>query len=456
MIICGYFAGRKVLILGLGMTGQGAVESLIASKAQVFAWDDNIESVNNCKLLYPQANYINPKEINWKELEFVILSPGIPTLPGKEHEVVRLAYRHNIKIISDMDVLYLANQEAKYIAITGTNGKSTTTAMIGHIIKNAGIEVQVGGNIGVSVLNLEPMGSDGVYVLEVSSFQLDLVTFAAFDISVLLNITPDHLDRHGSMRNYIAAKRKIFGVGKANNQAIISIDSPVLQDVAKDLPNKIEISTREQSKVCMLGRVLYDNINKKKFDFTSYDKLPGKHNEENIASAYAACLTFGLKPEEIVKHIKTFKGLSHRIETVLESNGLKFINDSKATNAEAAEKAISCFDNIIWIAGGVSKEGGIESLKPLFKKIQFTYLIGQAQDEFAKTLDAAGVKYLKSQTLNNVLEDIKKSKIKKGTILLSPACASYDQYKSYEHRGDEFKKLVFEKFFSFVNDKKAS
>ena len=446
MIKCQPLKGKKVYIVGLGRTGIGAIASLLASGSQVFAWDDNQPSRDICLKKYPNITFSSPTELEWQKIDFVLLSPGIPTLPGKEHEVVNYANKHNVPIISDMDVLYLACPKAKYIAITGTNGKSTTTALIGHILTACNIQNQVGGNIGISVLELEPLAEDGVYVLETSSFQLDLLKFAKFNIALLLNITPDHLDRHGTMENYINAKLQIFRKQNDQDKAIISKDYPTTNAIIHKLDNVTSLSTIGKADVYMDNRILFDNNNKLQFDFNDYKFLPGKHNEENIAAAYAAVISLGVEAEKIVHAIKGFKGLAHRIELVLEKDNVKFINDSKATNADAAEKALNCFDDIYWILGGVAKEGGIESLSPLLSKIRHAFVIGKAQEEFSMFLNHKGCHHTKVGTIENALDEIKKLRLKNCVVLFSPACASFDQFKDYEHRGNEFKRLVMEKF----------
>jgi UDP-N-acetylmuramoylalanine--D-glutamate ligase len=446
MIICQQFKGKRIYIVGLGRTGMGAIASLLASEAKLIAWDDKPPSRDNCLIKYPGLQLFPPETLDWSKIDFILISPGIPTLAGKAHPAVEYSRKSNIPIISDIDILYLACPKAQFIGITGTNGKSTTTALIGHILTACNIKNQVGGNIGISVLELEPLDEDGVYVLEISSYQLDLMKAAKFNVAILLNITPDHLDRHGTMKNYIEAKLKIFTNQNANDKAIISIDYPITRQIINDKEQVITLSTLEKSDVYMQNRILFDEINKLKFDFNDYGFLPGRHNEENIAAAYAAAISLGLKAEEIAQSIKGFKGLPHRIEVVLDKNHVKFINDSKATNAEASEKALNCFDNIYWILGGLPKEGGIKSLAHLLNKIRYAFVIGKSQEEFSEFLDKQGCKHSKVGTLENALNEIKKMRLANCVVLFSPACASFDQFKDYEQRGDEFKRLVIKKF----------
>jgi UDP-N-acetylmuramoylalanine--D-glutamate ligase len=415
---------------------------LLASHARVIAWDGNPEKVRQAQVDFAQASFKDVHEADWPQIDFIVMSPGVPF----DHEAYAFAQKHNIPVISDFDILFLAYPEATYIGITGTNGKSTTTALIGHILKYAGKQMQVGGNIGIPVLELEPMGEGGIYVLEASSFQLYLLAFMKFNIAVMLNLTPDHLDRHGDMQSYIHAKARIFRNQGSEDKAIISVDYPEIKSFPEHIKGELTtISLHNSADIVVKNRVLYDNINSLKFDFNGMQTLPGRHNEENIAAAYSACVKAGVSPDTIVAAIRTFQGLRHRMELVASHNGLVFINDSKATNADAAEKALLCYEDIIWVLGGVPKSGGITSLGRHFTRVKKAFLFGQASAEFAITLRAANCEYVECDTLASVLDVIKSSGLK-GVVLFSPACASFDQFKSFEHRGDEFCRLVKELF----------
>ncbi len=446
MITCNLFKNKKLYIVGLGRTGIGAADSMLASEAILYAWDDNKVTQENFSKSYPNIALVSPQHMDWENLDYIILSPGIPTLIDKEHEVVKYAKRYNVEIISDIDILYQACPEARYIAITGTNGKSTTTALIGHILTQNKVSCEVGGNIGISVLDLKPLSKGGIYVIETSSQQLSLIKFAKFNIALLLNITPDHIDYHGNMENYISAKTNIFRHQQEFDKAIISIDNHETRKIAGKIHNSVKISTHEESDIHIHERVLYDELNKVSFDLTDYKYLPGKHNEENIAFAYSACIFAGLKPEQIISSIKTFEGLAHRIELFAEKDGIKFINDSKATNADSTKMALQCFDNIYWIIGGIAKEGGIQDLQKYFPRISHAFIIGEAEVEFANILARNKVPYTCSKTLENAVKQIKALNLKSGVVLLSPACASWDQFKSYIHRGEQFKELIMKEF----------
>jgi len=434
MITSKNFQNKTFYVFGLSRTGKGAVKCLHASGAKVYAWDDNAENVKSVD--NSQAEFIAPNKMDWSKVDFLVLSPGVPIIGENANAVVAFAKENNIEMISDLDLLHQACPDAKYIGITGTNGKSTTTALVGHILKNCGYKVCVGGNIGNSVLELEQLGGDGVYVIEASSFQLDISNHIRFNIAAVINITPDHLDRHLTMENYIAAKERILRNQTGDDIAIISKD----YNIPFKGKNVVSLSCQSTADVSCKDRIVVDGD--KTFDLNEMKFLPGKHNEENIVAAYAICTRFGANPEDVVKHLKTFAGLEHRIEFVLEKNGLKFINDSKATNADAAEKALKCFENIYWILGGVAKTDGIDALTPLLPKVKKAYLIGKAQDRFAGTLAAANCLHEKVGTIEGALDKIRAENHSSGVVLLSPACASYDQFKDFEHRGRAFKDLV--------------
>jgi UDP-N-acetylmuramoylalanine--D-glutamate ligase len=447
MIKCSYFAGKTVVVFGMSRTGIGATKTMIASSAHVIASDDNEETLKTIQNRFPTITTLAPLDIDWSKAEFLILSPGVPIYGNDAHPIFKLANDNGVTIIADFDVLYLACPGANFIGITGTNGKSTTTALIGHILDKCGKKVQVGGNIGIPVLDLEPQ-DDGFYVLELSSFQLDLIKFMHLDTALFINITPDHIDRHGTFENYLKSKSKIINLVHQNGFGVISIDYDGTKELATKLNHKITISTSNaNADIYIKDRVLYDKKHNLEFSFVDYSYLPGKHNEENIAAAYAVSSAQGLVPDQIISATKNFKGLKHRIETIFESSRFKFINDSKATNAEATEKALQCFSDIYWIAGGVAKEGGIEKILPLIReRVRLTLLIGQAQNEFAESLSKMQLPFVKAYTLEQALDYLYNKGNASGTVLLSPACASFDQFKNFEHRGDEFIRLVKEKF----------
>ncbi len=439
MITVTEYKGQKVGVFGLGKAGEAAIASLLAGGAEVVAWDD--------RLTEESANNINFKNWDWQNLKAMVLSPGVPLTHPKPHEVVTLAHKHNVPIIGEVELLFRTQPEATYIGITGTNGKSTTTTLIGHILQQSGVRCEVGGNLGTPALALEPLGNGGVYVIEMSSYQLDLLKTVRFNVAVLLNITPDHLDRHGDMEGYIAAKKHIFDRQTADDVAVVEVG---IRNCALGIGEAkiIEISADKElvEGVYVKDSVLYDKLTlmpnaQSPMPLASITSLTGKHNWQNAAAAYAACCAVGVAPEKIYAAMQNFAGLRHRLQLVATINGVRFINDSKATNADATQNALAPYKNIYWILGGKQKAGGIESLEAYFPNIAHAFLIGEASEEFAKTLEGK-VPYTRCGTLDVAVAGAAKMAKNRDVVLLSPACASFDQFKSFEHRGDVFCELV--------------
>ncbi len=446
---------KKIGIVGLGKTGIAAWE-VLNKVAKVICYDQAKSSRDAFTKIYGSDSLVSLSDLQWQNLDKILLSPGIPL----SHDIVTIANSYNIPITSDIDLLFeevrLREAEAaNFIGITGTNGKSTTTALTGHILQSCGFDYQVGGNIGFPVLAMR-LDSKG-YVLELSSFQLDLLNSFKAKIVVLLNITQDHLDRHNNMQGYIAAKKKIFDRIDKDSFAIISVDNEITKNISLELQkenrtNVVPISTYEilNKGVSICNNIIYDNIFEPiTINFHNNNYLQGIHNQENIAASYAACRIIGVRPKQIVAAIELFKGLPHRMQYVGtihsdHSSKINFYNDSKATNDIAASKSISSLDNIYWLAGGVAKEGGITNLEPWFNKIHKAYLFGQDKELFASSLKGK-VDFQICQDLTeafnsafrDAMEDIGGIK----NILLAPACASYDQFKNFEERGELFIKL---------------
>jgi UDP-N-acetylmuramoylalanine--D-glutamate ligase len=454
MIAVPGFEGRKVAVLGLARSGRAAAAALRAGGAEALAWDDSDKTRD---ALAGEIALADPARIDWREVAALMLSPGIPHSFPAPHSMVVGARQAGVEIIGDIELLGRAQPKARFIGITGTNGKSTTTALIGHTLGQAGKTVEVGGNLGPPALGLAPLGADGTYVLEMSSFQLELVTSLAFDIAVLLNITPDHLDRHGNMDGYIAAKRRIFAGQGKDAAAIIGIDDDICRDLCQALRRDgaarvVPISVRETPPggVYIEDGWLVDALDGKPqrvLDLAEAPRLPGSHNAQNAAAAFAVTRLAGLAPEAAIGGIHTFPGLAHRQELVDTINGVRYINDSKATNADAAEKALACYPAIYWIAGGLPKAGGITSLAPYFPRLRHAFLIGNATEEFAATLDGQ-VSYSRCGDLATALTAASDracgEHVPDAVVLLSPACASYDQFPNFEVRGDMFRTLVGE------------
>jgi UDP-N-acetylmuramoylalanine--D-glutamate ligase len=451
MIVVDSFRGRPVGVLGLAKSGRAAAQALAAGGAEVLAWDDNAKVR---EALESQVPLHDLTAADWREIPALVLSPGIPHSFPQPHPAVEAARKAGVEILGDIELLGRAQPAARFIAITGTNGKSTTTALIGHILATAGRRVEVGGNLGTPALSFAPLGRDGTYVIEASSFQLELITSLAFDIAVLLNITPDHLDRHGDMAGYVAAKRHIFARQDGKAAAIIGVDDAICRDLCEELrrgpARVVPISVLQP----VVGGVYVDQgwlvdatgaAPTRVLDLAVAERLPGAHNWQNACAAYAAARACGVDAGTATAAICSFPGLAHRQELVGTIDGIRYINDSKATNADATEKALLCYPAIYWIAGGLPKAGGITPLAPYFERLRHTFLIGRATEEFAETLDGS-VPFTRCGDLATAVtaasEQARRDGVPGAVVLLSPACASYDQFKNFEERGDTFRHLV--------------
>jgi UDP-N-acetylmuramoylalanine--D-glutamate ligase len=459
MIASHAFAGRTVAVFGLARTGLGAVRSLTAGGAQVIAWDDNSTARDVGGLA--GAEIMPWREWPWESIAALILSPGVPLTHPKPHEVVTHARAAKVEVIGDVELFAREIRadaakagRAPVIAITGTNGKSTTTALIGHILAHAGFDAQIGGNIGNSVLELTPPGPRSLYVLEMSSFQIDLTPGLKPDVALLSNLTPDHIDRHGSMENYAAIKQRLLNQVPKDCQAIVGVDDAYGAAIFTQLSGE-GVTAWPVSVGKVLGRgifvvdgVLYDAQNgraAKVMELNEAPHLRGVHNWQNAALAFAATKPFVKDLRIIAAAIASFPGLAHRMEEVGHIGKTAFVNDSKATNADATAKALAVYPDIFWIAGGKAKDGGIESLAPYFPRIRRAYLIGEAAHAFSRTLDGK-TPYEISGTLDTAViaaaRDAATSQAAAPVVLLSPACASYDQFKDFEQRGDAFRAAV--------------
>lgn len=432
MIRLPFLADKSVAVVGLGKSGAAAARALVASGAKVTVWDDNPAA-----RAAAQADGLTVAEPAADAL--VVWSPGIPHTHPQPH---RLAAGR--RLVCDIELLGRACLDARYLAVTGTNGKSTTTSLLGHIVRAGGQPAEVGGNLGIPVMDFAPAGT---YVLELSSYQLELLDTIRFDVAVLLNITPDHLDRHGGMDGYIAAKRRIFEHLKRGGTAVVGIDDEPCRRMADGLPGRVvRISTREPvgRGVAVLDGMLVDDMAgeaRTVMDVRAVATLPGRHNWQNAAAAYAAARAAGIGETAAVDAIRSYPGLAHRQQRVAEIGGVLYVNDSKATNADAAEKALLCYGRVYWIIGGQAKAGGIAPLAPLFGRVAHALLIGEAADAFAATLEGK-IPYTRCGTLDVAVGKAAAMAEPGSTVLLSPACASWDQFKSFEHRGDEFRRLV--------------
>jgi UDP-N-acetylmuramoylalanine--D-glutamate ligase len=435
------------------------VKALVRGGGRVFAWDDNEA---NREAARAEGAVVKPfSEWPWAKLKALVVSPGVPLTHPEPHAVVRAAKDANVEIIGDVEIFAReirpdrnAESRRPIIAITGTNGKSTTTALIGHILSQCGYSPEIGGNIGEPVLELAPPAAKTIYVLEISSYQIDLSPSLTPDVSVLTNITPDHIDRHGTLENYAAVKARLLKQTAKSGRVCIGVDDALTSSIYTQLSSNGGAEAVPVSVGKVLGRgvfvldgALYDAQGQraaKVMDLASATHLPGAHNWQNAALAYAAVKPFVKDSRAIVEAIASFPGLQHRMEDVGRIGKVRFINDSKATNADAAQRALVCFDDIYWIVGGRAKEGGIESLKPFFNRVSKAYLIGEAAGDFANSLSSTP--HEEARTLDRAVElayaDARNSCGVSPVVLLSPACASFDQFKDYEQRGDVFRDLV--------------
>lgn len=452
------FEGKTVAVFGLGRTGLTAARALIAGGAKVALWDEKAASREAAAAEgFP---VVDLEAADWRQFDALMLSPGVPLTHPKPHWTVQKAKAAGVEILGDIELFARTvaaapvHKRPKIIAITGTNGKSTTTALIGHLCASAGRDTRIGGNIGQGVLGLEDMHGGAVYVLELSSYQLDLTSSLHPDAVVLLNISPDHLDRHGGMDGYIAAKRRIFLNQGKGDTAIIGVDDPWCQQICTEITaaNRRTIWPISSGKamgrgVYALQGVLYDATGERVVevaDLLRARSLPGRHNWQNAAAAYAAARAIGIPMQEAVDGLMTFPGLAHRMETVGKIGKVRFVNDSKATNADAARQAMSSYPKFYWIAGGVAKAGGIDDLKDLFPRVAKAYLIGEAAEPFSWTL-AGKAEVAMSGTLERAVQQAyadAAASDEEAIVLLSPACASFDQFSDFEQRGEAFRAAV--------------
>ena len=454
MIDLFYMNGLPVAVMGLGKSGIATARALMASGAEVLAWDDNEDT--RARAREAEIPLTDLSSVNWPEIPTLVLSPGIPHLYPEPHPVAAAAREAGVEIVCDVELLGRAMREARYLGVTGTNGKSTTTAMIGHILQLGGMEVQIGGNLGTPALALDALYQEATYVLELSSYQLERIFSITFDTAVLLNISPDHLERHGGLEGYIAAKRTIFQRQTAPRSAIIGVDDPHCRKLHEALVAAgdqviVPISSAGQpvpGGVYVIDGVLYDDQEGKAIpamDLKEVATLPGSHNWQNAAAAYAACKAHGLNPAVITACLRSFPGLPHRQEEVAGIGGIRFINDSKATNADAAAKALACYDDIYWILGGRAKEGGLDGLEPFYPKVRQAFLIGESSEAFAAQLDGkvstrscGGLDSAVAEAYALAAAERRPASV----ILLSPAAASFDQFANFEARGEAFKAAV--------------
>ncbi|CAO3401030.1 UDP-N-acetylmuramoyl-L-alanine--D-glutamate ligase [Azospirillum palustre] len=450
MIDLFYMQELPVAVMGLGKSGLATARALRDSGAEVRVWDDNPASRAAAEA--EGFAVVDLASADLSDLTTIVWSPGIPHTHPKPHPVAERARALGIELICDIELLGRAERDCAFIGITGTNGKSTTTTLIGHILAAAGRKAAVGGNLGTPVLTFDPIGSGGTCVLEMSSYQLELTHSITFDIAVLLNITPDHLARHGGMEGYIAAKRLIFHRQTWPRTAVIGVDDEHCRKIHADL---VAAGDQRIWPISAQGPVaggvyaadgwLVDDTDgeaAKVVELSGLPSLLGAHNWQNAAAAFATCKAAGLPVPAIVAAMATFPGLAHRQQLVGTASGVRFVNDSKATNADATEKALATFDPIYWILGGQAKDTGLNGLEGYMSRVRHAFLIGEAQEQFAAWLDAHGVAYTRCGTLDVATAKAAglalAERLEGACVLLSPACASWDQFASFEKRGEAF------------------
>jgi UDP-N-acetylmuramoylalanine--D-glutamate ligase len=450
------FAGKKVAIFGLGGSGLASASALLAGGADVIGWDDSAEAVT--KAMSAGIPSGDLRQLDWSKISALVLAPGVPLTHPAPHWTVALARAAGVEVVGDIELFCRERRarapKAPFVAITGTNGKSTTTALVAHLLCSAGRESEIGGNIGTAILSLAPPDETRAHVIECSSYQIDLAPTLDPSIGVLLNVTEDHLDRHGTLAHYAAVKERLVAGVQEGGTAIVAVDDPWCAAAA----DRIEQAGKRLARVSV-RRPLDDGLYvegesimqaaggsaRTIAGIAGIGSLRGVHNAQNAACAAAAALALGLSPQVIQQGLVSFPGLAHRMEEVGYRGRVLFVNDSKATNADSAAQALACFSHIFWIAGGRAKTGGIASLARFFPRTRKAYLIGEAATDFAAELQGR-VPHVIAGTLERAVElaaaDAEASDVAEPVVLLSPACASFDQYRNFEVRGDKFRELV--------------
>jgi len=468
------FAGKHYAVLGLARSGLATVEALLASGARVTAWDDREEAREKLLPLYqgevarsagggtsslsdrppPSAAPTPPPELgeglsavdftssDLTQFDSIVVTPGLPL---NRHPIAQRARDAGVEIIGDIELFARARAELpphKVVGITGTNGKSTTTALVHHILQTAGVPSLMGGNIGLPILSRDPLPEGGVYVLELSSYQIDLTQSLDCDVAVLLNITPDHLDRYESFEAYAASKRRLFEMQTGDHSAIFVVDDVEAENALKHFattePPLAIVQNVVFKRFCPAwAGQLTDGLDQK-----LWPALQGTHNAQNTAAAIEVSLNFGIYIDVIEEGLRTFPGLPHRMERIQTRDGVLFVNDSKATNAEAAAPALAAYPKVRWIVGGQAKGETLGDTDRQLDHVVVAYTIGEAGPMFARLLREAGVKVVECETLENAVKRAAEDSQAGETVLLSPASASFDQFRDFEERGDRFRELV--------------
>jgi UDP-N-acetylmuramoylalanine--D-glutamate ligase len=418
------FAGKHYAVYGLARSGLATVEALLASGARVTAWDSNGAARDN---LPDGAVLLDLDEADLSQFDSLVVTPGLPL---NRHPIAAKARAAKLEVIGDIELFARARAELpphKVVGITGTNGKSTTTALVHHILQTAGVPSLMGGNIGRPIMSQDPLPEGGVYVLELSSYQIDLTQTLDCDVAVLLNITPDHLDRYENFEAYAQSKARLFNLQDFRHLGILGDTGDALTDIFEDLDEVWEQN---------VSRISSDPI-----DQSEWPALQGPHNAQNAKAALVVCEGLGLSTEGIGEALRTYPGLPHRMERIREKDGVLFVNDSKATNATATAPALAAFPAIRWICGGQAKADNLDECAPYFGHVREAYTIGEASDLFARIL-APHIKVAECGDLAHAVLRAANDAQPGETVLLSPACASFDQFTDFEARGDAFRRLV--------------
>ena len=454
MIAVEGFRGRNVALFGLGGSGLATARALVAGGASVIAWDDG-ESARAAAAAIEGVRVVDLAGVDWQAVAVLVLAPGVPLTHPEPHWTVRAAQAAQVPILGDIELFARERRQrcraAPFVAITGTNGKSTTTALIDHILRSAGRDSQMGGNIGRAVLSLDDLAPTRTYVVECSSFQIDLAPSIDPSVGILTNLSPDHLDRHGTMEAYSAIKERMV---EAAQTAVIGVDDALSCGIADLIAGEGHKVVRISAAHRLADGVFADGsrviaaeggVETPIADLAGIGSLRGRHNAQNACAGVAAVRALGLDDATIAAGLATFPGLAHRMETVARRGRVLFVNDSKATNADSTAQALASFDRVFWIVGGKAKAGGIAALADFFPKVAKAYLIGASTEAFAATLDGR-VAFERAGTIETALESAARDAAADGAeepvVLLSPACASYDQFKNFEVRGDHFRSLA--------------
>ncbi|MBI3699253.1 MAG: UDP-N-acetylmuramoyl-L-alanine--D-glutamate ligase [Afipia sp.] len=449
------FAGKTVAVFGLGGSGLASCHALKAGGANVIACDDSTQKMAEAA----KAGFTteNLRDVPWTDFAALVLTPGVPLTHPEPHWTVQLAKKAGVEVIGDIELFCRERRRhapsAPFVAITGTNGKSTTTALVAHLMRSAGFDTQMGGNIGTAILSLEPPKLGRVHVIEMSSYQIDLTPSLDPSVGILLNVTEDHIDRHGTIQHYTDVKERLVANVQRGGTAIVGVDDDFCRAIADRTEQhgkhvvRISVERVLDSGVYLEGERLVrakDGARNEIAQLGGIGSLRGTHNAQNAACAASAALALGVSGKALQGGLRSFPGLAHRMEQIGRKASVLFINDSKGTNADAAARALSSFGDIFWIAGGKPKTGGIESLREFFPRIRKAYLIGEAAQEFAGTLGAVPHEISKDleTAVPHAARDAQESGLKEPVVLLSPACASFDQFPNFEKRGDKFRDLV--------------